>query len=98
MRRLVLLLLIALFHFAGGGCSSAGSSTPAPDGGGDGGVAKMTYDEAVRQMRRPPTSARTLPGGDLEATWITEVRGGRKHLILTFGPDRLLKSHREEIR
>jgi hypothetical protein len=61
-------------------------------------VGKLSYDEAVKSMRRPPASARTTAEGDLVATWITEVRGGHKYLVLTFGRDRILKSHHEELR
>jgi hypothetical protein len=61
-------------------------------------VGNLTYNEAIQKMRRPPTSAKSMPDGGLEATWVTQTPQGRKHLILTFDSRRVLEAYREEIR
>jgi hypothetical protein len=70
-------------------CSSSGGSggSAKTKSSGD----KMTYSDAVSELRRPPTASQTTSEGDLIATWETEVPEGTRQLIMTFDRQRELK-------
>jgi hypothetical protein len=51
----------------------------------------MTYDQAVRELRRPPTESKVTSEGDLIATWETEVNEGTRRLTMRFDRQRVLQ-------
>jgi hypothetical protein len=53
-------------------------------GSSQGGPAPLTYDQAVRQIGRPPTGASRSADGSQTAIWETEVKGGKRRLIMKF--------------
>lgn len=67
----------------------AGLLSTACASGGDGG--KMTYKQAVSELKRPPTSSTTTPEGDLIAVWETAVPEGTRQLIMIFDRKRELR-------
>ena len=64
-------------------CASNGSGSSSSSSGNG----KMTYDQIVRQIGRPPNRTVSAPDGGRRSTWETEVRGGVRHLIVTFDAD-----------
>ena len=57
---------------------------------------RMSYDDAVHQIGRPPNRTVNAPDGSVQATWETYSRNETRQLILTFDADRKLVESRNE--
>jgi hypothetical protein len=84
MKLLCLCVVLAILA----SCESSNSTKSGSRSSGD----KMTYSQAVSELRRPPTASTSTPEGDLIATWETEVPEGTRQLIMTFDRSRELKA------
>ena len=81
MRQLIRALVCAAL-LATASCSSTSSSEPE----------RLTYKQAVKKIGRPPTRSALGPDGSLIATWETEIRGGKRLLVMKFDSNRRLES------
>lgn len=94
MKRLSLCALFLTSIAFVGGCGSSSSSD-----GGSSNDERMTYDQMVRRIGRPPNRTMSAPDGSRQVTWETNVAGDQvRHLIVTFDPDGKMIDSRTETR